>query len=195
MNLLKLKKYKGLVSDEEHGHTVHAINQITSKGLDMSTPDKSLSQTDGYRQMCIPSTNSYSKQAPKSATENTNVWRPISTAPTTLCSLLHMWCIWAFEKKMSAVSFCTAKCVKLFKGHNTSSHNTISKQTKYPTIGISPCYVPNSSQRLTQQLTTDYTLNPHVCNETADKINKMIEENRLIKQTVLGTYERMKGKC
>ena len=40
MNLLKLKKYEGLVSDDEHGHTVYAINQITSKGLGMTDADK-----------------------------------------------------------------------------------------------------------------------------------------------------------
>ena len=26
MNLLKLKKYEGLVPDDEQGHTVHAVN-------------------------------------------------------------------------------------------------------------------------------------------------------------------------
>ena len=39
MNLLKLKKYEGLVSDDDHEHTVHAVNQITNKGLDMTNPD------------------------------------------------------------------------------------------------------------------------------------------------------------
>ena len=51
-------------------------------------------------------------------------------------------------------------------------------------------FLPNSSLRLT----TDYTLNPHVWNEIADKMNEMAEENRLMKQAVLGTYEKMKGK-
>ena len=50
MNLLKLKKYEGLVSDDEHGHKVHTVNQITSKDLDMTDADRSLAQTDGYRQ-------------------------------------------------------------------------------------------------------------------------------------------------
>ena len=40
---------------------------------------------------------------------------------------------------------------------------------------------------------TDYTLNPHVWNKIPDKMNEMAEEDRLIKQAVLGTYERMKG--
>ena len=62
MNLLKLKKYEGLVSDDEHGHRVHAVNQIMSKGLDITDADKSLTQTDGYGQKYIPSTNGYSKQ-------------------------------------------------------------------------------------------------------------------------------------
>ena len=43
-------------------------------------------------------------------------------------------------------------------------------------------FLLNSSPRLTKQLTTDYTLNPHVWNEIFDKMNEMAEENRLIKQ-------------
>ena len=31
MNLLKLKKYESLVSNDDHGHIVHAVNQITNK--------------------------------------------------------------------------------------------------------------------------------------------------------------------
>ena len=62
MNLLKLKKYEGLVSDEEHRHTVHAVDQITSKDLDMTDADRSLAQTDGCRQKYVPPNNSYSKQ-------------------------------------------------------------------------------------------------------------------------------------
>ena len=45
MNLLKLKKYKGLVSDNEQGHIVHAVNEIMSKDLAMTDVDKSLAQT------------------------------------------------------------------------------------------------------------------------------------------------------
>ena len=48
MNLLKLKKYEGLVSDDEHGHTVHAVNQTMSKGLDITEADRSLVETGGY---------------------------------------------------------------------------------------------------------------------------------------------------
>ena len=55
-------------------------------------------------------------------------------------------------------------------------------------------FLPNSSPRLTLQLTTDYTQNPHVWNKIADKMNEMAEENRFIKQEVIGTYERMNGK-
>ena len=62
MNLVKWKKYKGLVSDEEQGYTVHALDQITSKGLYMTDTDRLLAQTDGYRQKYVPSTNSYSKK-------------------------------------------------------------------------------------------------------------------------------------
>ena len=50
------------MSDDEHGHTVHAVNQITSKGLDMTDADRSLAQTDGYVEKHIPPNNRYSKQ-------------------------------------------------------------------------------------------------------------------------------------
>ena len=39
INLLKSKKYEGLVSDDEHGHSVHAVNQIMSKGLHITDAD------------------------------------------------------------------------------------------------------------------------------------------------------------
>ena len=55
-------------------------------------------------------------------------------------------------------------------------------------------FLPNSSPRLTEQLTIYYTLNPYVWNEITDKMNEMAEEDRLIKQAVLGTYEKMKGR-
>ena len=64
MNLLKLRRYEGLASDDEHRHTVHAVNQIRSKHLDMTDADRALAQTDGYRQKYILSTNGYSKQVP-----------------------------------------------------------------------------------------------------------------------------------
>ena len=62
MNLLKLQKYEGLVSDDEHRHTVHAVNLVMSKGLDMTHADRLLGQTDGYGQKYLPSSNGYSKQ-------------------------------------------------------------------------------------------------------------------------------------
>ena len=97
MILLKVKKYEGLVSDDEHGHTVHAVNQITSKGSDMTTQDKSLTQTDGYGQRYVSLTNRYPKQVSNQQQQNTNVWKSLPTAPTTLHSLLHIWCIQVFK--------------------------------------------------------------------------------------------------
>ena len=61
MNLLKLKKYEGLVSDDEYGHTVHDV-QITSKGLNLTDADRSLAQMDSYRQNYVPSAYNYTKQ-------------------------------------------------------------------------------------------------------------------------------------
>ena len=51
-----------MASEDKHGHAVHDVNQITSKGLYMTNTDKSRTQTDGYGQKHIPSANSYSKQ-------------------------------------------------------------------------------------------------------------------------------------
>ena len=48
----------------KYRHTVHTVNQITSKGLDMTNPDKSLTQTDGYGQKYIPSTNATLNKCP-----------------------------------------------------------------------------------------------------------------------------------
>ena len=62
MNLLKVKKYKGLVSDSKHRHTVHAVNQILSKGLNMTDADRLLAQKDNYGQKYVSLTNNYSKQ-------------------------------------------------------------------------------------------------------------------------------------
>ena len=45
MNLLMLKKCESLVCDDEQGHTVHVLDQIMSKGPNM---------TDGYRQKIPP---------------------------------------------------------------------------------------------------------------------------------------------
>ena len=50
VSLLKLKKYKGLVADDDNRHTVHAVSQITNKGLDMTNPYKSSMQTDDCEQ-------------------------------------------------------------------------------------------------------------------------------------------------
>ena len=62
MNLLKLKKYEGLVSDDENRHIVHTVDQITNRDLDMTDAERSMAQTDDYRQKYVPLTNSYSKQ-------------------------------------------------------------------------------------------------------------------------------------
>ena len=64
MNLLKLKKYEGLVSDNDHGHTVNAVYQIMNKSLDTTNPDRSLTQTDIYGQKYIPSTNDHARPLP-----------------------------------------------------------------------------------------------------------------------------------
>ena len=58
-----------------------------------------------------------------------------------------------------------------------------------PPSVFTQAFLPNNSPRLTQQPMTDYALNPNVWNEITDKMNEMVEENRLIKQAMLGTYE------
>ena len=133
------------------GHTVHAVNQIMKKSLDTTNPDRTLIQTDGYGQKYIPSTNDHSRQILQSAPTNTNVWKPISTALTTLCPLLHMWCIQTFEPKIAHSELLYSKMCSnyLCKEYATSSHTSISKQTKYPTICISSSF---SSKQFPQDL-------------------------------------------
>ena len=50
------------MSDHEHGHTIHVVDQIMSRDLDMTDANRSMAQADGYRQKYIPLINSYSKQ-------------------------------------------------------------------------------------------------------------------------------------
>ena len=69
---------------------------IRSQSLDMTNSDRSLTQTDGYGQKNVPSTNNHSRPLPNQHQQIQSVWNPISTAPTALCPLLHMWCIWVF---------------------------------------------------------------------------------------------------
>ena len=134
MNLLKLKKYEGLVSDDEHRHTVHTVNQITSKGLDM-IKDKSLTQTDSYRQKYVPSTNSYSKQVSSELQQTQMSGNPYQQlqphfTPCYTCALYRH-----LSKNCLQQPFAQQN-----KEHNTSSHTTISKQTKYCTISIFSSY-------------------------------------------------------
>ena len=62
----------------------------------------------------------------------------------------------------------------------------LNKPNTPPSV-LPQAFLLDSSPRLIQQLTKDYTPNPHVWNEITDKMNEMAEENRLIKQVVLGT--------
>ena len=187
MNLLKLKKYKGLVSDDKHRHTVHAVNQITSKGLDLTDADMLLAQMDGYGQKYFPSTNSDSKQVSYQQQQTQRYGNPYQQlqphfAPCYTC------CVYGYlSKNCQHGAFIQQNYLR-----NTTLVATPPYLSRPNThLGFPQAFLPNSSPRLAQQLTTDYTLNPHVCNETADK---MAEEKKLIKQAVLGTYEKMKGK-
>ena len=159
MNLLKLKKYKGLVSDDRHGHTVYAVNEITSKGLDMTNPDKSLTQTDSYAQKYVPSTNHYSKQVPNQQQQTQMYGNPYQQlqphfTPCYTCGVYgHL----------------STNCLQqAFTQQNVSNYlrNTTPVATPLylnkPNIPLSVfplAFLPNSSPRLTQQCTTDYTLN------------------------------------
>ena len=150
MNLLKLNKYEGLVSDDKHGHTVHAVNQIMSKGLDMTgcrwviKLKQMVMEKNMFHQLTV-----FPNRCPVSNSKSI-VWKPISTAPTTLCPLLHMWCIWTLKQKLSTASLHTTE---LFKELNTSSHTTISKQTKHFTFGVSSSF---SSKQFSKTYTATY---------------------------------------
>ena len=61
-NLLKLKKYKGLMADDYNGYTIHTVSQITKKGLDATNPDGASMQTDGDGQQYSPLTNNHTGQ-------------------------------------------------------------------------------------------------------------------------------------
>ena len=64
LNLLKLKKYKDLVADEDSGHTAHTASLITKKDLDPTNSDRSSMQIDGHGQKDVPSINDQPRQLP-----------------------------------------------------------------------------------------------------------------------------------
>ena len=90
MNLLKLKKYEGLVSDDKYRHTVDTVNQITSKGLDTTNPDKSLTQTDGYGQKYVPLTNGTLNKCPISNSKDKCMETHINSSNHILPLVIHV---------------------------------------------------------------------------------------------------------
>ena len=48
-----MKKYKGLVADDDSDHTVCAVSQIMNKGLDLTNSDRLSMQIDGHGQKYV----------------------------------------------------------------------------------------------------------------------------------------------
>ena len=76
------------MSDDDHGHTVHAVNQIMNESPDMTNPDRSLTQTDGYGEKYIPLTNDHSIPLPHQLQQTQMYGKPYQQlqphfAPTT----------------------------------------------------------------------------------------------------------------
>ena len=93
-----------------------------------------------------------------------------------------MWCVWTLKQNLSTASLHTTELLK--------EHNYLNRPNTPPLV-FPQAFLPNRSPRLTHTATyNSYTLNPHIWNEIADKMNELAEENRLIKQVVLGTYEK-----
>ena len=91
VSLLKLKKYEGLVSDENNRHKVHTISQIANKGIDATNPDRASMQTDIWTKV-IPSTNNHSRQFP-SQHQQTQMYRNLyQQLQPHFAPLLYMWC-------------------------------------------------------------------------------------------------------
>ena len=190
MNLLKLKKYEGLVSDDDDDG--HAINQIMNKCLDISNPDRSLTQTDGYGQKHVPSTNEDSRPLLNQHWQTQMYGNPYQQLQPHFAPC-YTWCIRALEYKLPTASLCTKNVQNYLRNATPVATPSYLNRPNTPLSIFLQTFLRNNSPRLTQQLSTNYALNPCVWNEITDKMNEMAEENRLIKQAVLGTYKRMKG--
>ena len=176
MNLLKLKKYEGLVPDAKHRHTLHAVHQITNKGLDMTNPDKSLIQMDGIGQKYVPSTNSYSKQVSNQQQQTQMYGNPYQQlqphfTPCYTCG------VYRHLSKNCLQQACAQQNMPHYLRNTPVATPPYINRPNTPLSVFPQTFLPNSSPRLTQQLTTDYTLNAHVWNKITDKMNKMVEEN------------------
>ena len=155
MNLLKLKKYEGLVSDNEHRHALHTVNQITSKGLDGTDVDKSLTQTDGYGQKYVPSTNGYSKQVSNQQQQMQMYGNPYQQLHP------HLAPCYTYGVYGHLIKNCLQQ---VFAQQNVPYYLRYTTPVATPPLVFPQAFLLNSSPRLTQQLTTDYTLNPYVWN-------------------------------
>ena len=103
----------------------------------MTNPDKSLTQTDGYGQKCIPSTNVYSKQVSNKQQQTQMYGIPYQQLQPhfTLCYTCGVY--GHLSKNCPQQALAQQNVPNYSNKHDTSSHTTISIQTKYPILGIS----------------------------------------------------------
>ena len=170
-NLLKLKKYKGLVSEDDSIHSIHTVNQISD-----------ISKSSGHslkQRISIRPYSQFRMENPTHPALNTliiNIKTVINEQHHILELATHVEYLVTCDTTVS-ISSTGLLPLSLNTPSNISSHRS----------------TPNKPLVLMQQLTADYVLNQNAWKEIAAKLNEMANENGLIKQGFHKTYNTVAG--
>ena len=176
-NLLKLRKYKGLVSEDNSIHSIYTVNQISY----ISESNRHISQTGNVNQ-AVPQvqygqSNPTSPQYPNNQYQNSYQCAAPYFGTCYVCGVFgHQGnkCLNQVNNQQNAQSYLLSLLPTTFPPLPSSNI----PQTQFSDI--------HSKQTtcVTQQLTADYVMSQHDWDEISTKLNDMVKENRLIKRAV-----------
>ena len=177
-NLLKLRKYKGLMSEDNNIHSIHTVNQI----LDISKSSGHFSQPGNVNQTLTPGqdwqSNPTSPQYPNTQYQNSYLHATSYFGTCYVCGIfghLDKNCLNRTNNQQSAQLYLQGL-------RSTTDPPSLSLNTQSNIS--SHIFTPNKPPVLTQQLTADYIMSQHAWDKITTKLNEMAKENRLIRQAV-----------
>ena len=185
-NLLKLKKYEGLVSEDDSIHSIHTVNQIS----DISKSSGHFFQS-GNVDHAMPTgqdgqSNPISPQYPNNQYQN-----------SYQCAAPYFQTCYVCE----TFGHLGKNCPNWVNNHQNVQLYLQSLPPTFPpslssntTQNISSnIFTPKRPPVLTQQLTADYIMSQHAWDKTTTKVNEMAKENKLNKEAVCKTYNTATG--
>ena len=186
-NLLKLRKYKGLVSEDDSLHSIHTVSQIS----DISKLSGHFSQTGNANQTLLScqhrQPNLSNPQYPNNQYQSSYQCTAPYFGTCYLCRIFgHLGknCPNRTKNLQNAQSY--------LQGLPSQTGPLLLSLITPPNIS-SHIFTPNKPPVLMQQLTVDYVLNQNAWDEIITKLKEMAKENRLNKQAVHKTYNTAAG--